>query len=328
VRRLMSVSNNPGGLGHQSAPSSRLLLLLAFATIYLVWGSTFLAIRFTVETIPPLLAAGLRHLIAGTTLFAWIWSRGFRPTRRDWYGSAVLGFFFFLLGHGTLHWAEQAVPSGLAALLVAAEPLWITLLSFATSYKQTLNFANISGLVIGFLGVVLLTTDKTLTGHSASIVGIVALILGTIAWAFGMLYSKRSTSLPSDALARSAMSLLIGSWMLLASAAISGELRGFHWSTVSGRSILGLFYLAIFGSIIAYSAYTWLLQRCSPTLIATHTYVNPVVAVFLGWALAGETLTRRMLLAAGLVIVSVICVSFGHSEARERIPGELDGEAA
>ncbi len=322
----MSVSNNPG-FG-QPERSSRFLLLLAFATVYIVWGSTFLAIRFTVETIPPLLAAGLRHLIAGSTLFAWMWSRGFRPTRRDWYGSAILAVFFFLIGHGSLHWAEQVVPSGLAALLVAAEPLWITLLSFATSYKQTLNLANISGLVIGFLGVLLLTTDKTLAGHSASLIGIVVLVLGTIAWSFGMLYSKRSTSLPSNALASAAMSLLIGSWMLLCAAEVSGELRGFHWSAVSGRSVFGLFYLAIFGSIVTYSAYMWLLQRCTPTLIATHTYVNPVIAVFLGWAFAGETVTGRMLLAAALVIVSVVCVSVGHSEARERVAGELDGEAA
>ncbi len=323
----MSASTNPGSFAQQPERSSRFLLLLAFATIYLVWGSTFLVIRFTVETIPPLLAAGLRHLIAGTALSAWVWSRGYRPTRRDWYGSAVLAVFFFLFGHGSLHWAEQVVPSGLAALLVAAEPLWITLLSFAISYKQTLNFANVTGLVIGFVGVVLLTTDKTLSGQSASLIGVVVLVLGTIAWSFGMLYSKRSTSLPSNTLASAAMSLLIGSWMLLAAAGVSGEVRGFHWAAVSGKSIFGLFYLAIFGSIVAYSAYMWLLQRCSPTLIATHTY-NPVIAVFLGWALAGEIITGRMLVAAGFVIISVICVSFGHSETRERVSGELDEEAA
>jgi drug/metabolite transporter (DMT)-like permease len=321
----MSVIHNPG---QQHNRAEKILILASFAAIYVFWGSTFLAIRFAVQTIPPLITAALRHLVAGSVLFAWAWSRGFRPTRRDWYGSAVLGVFFFLIGHGTLHWAEQVVPSSLAALLVATEPLWITLLSFATSYKQTLNAANVSGLVLGFVGVLVLTTDNTLLSHSASLVGIIVLVLGTISWCVGMIYSKRSRSLPSNPLARSAMAMMIGSWMLLAAAGITGEFNGFHWSAVSTSSFIGLLYLVIFGSLITFTAYTWLLQRCSPALIATHTYVNPVIAVFLGWAVAHENLTGRMLVAAVLVIVSVIFVSVGHSEERERVPGELDEEAA
>ncbi len=325
----MSVTSTPVTTGPgDAARTPRFLLLLAFVVIYVVWGSTYLAIRYAVETIPPLITAGVRHLTAGTILFAWVWSRGYRPTRREWLSSTVLATLFFLISHGSLHWAEQVVPSGLAALLVATEPLMIALLALGISYKQNLNFATVSGLVIGFSGVVLLTTDRTTLAQSGSLAGIFAIILGTISWSFGMLYSKKSASLPSDSLARAAMAMMIGSWMLLATAGVSGEFRGFHWAAVSGKSIFGLLYLIVFGSIVAFSAYMWLLERCSPTLIATHTYVNPVVAVILGWSLANETMTGRTLLAAALVVLSVICVSLGHSEERAHIGDQLDEEAA
>ncbi|MDT8070068.1 MAG: EamA family transporter [Terriglobia bacterium] len=322
----MSVISNSAA--RSRAGDSRFLVLLAFATIYLVWGSTYLAIRYAVETIPPLITAGLRHLTAGSVLFAWAWFRGFRPTRREWLSTIVLAFLFFLIGHGSLHWAEQVVPSGLAALLVATEPLFLTLFALMLSARQNLNLPNIAGLAIGFIGVILLTTDSSALGQHRSLIGVAVLIAGTIAWSIGMLYSKQSKSLPADSLARAAMSMLLGSWMLLAAAGFSGEFRGFHWSTVSGKSFFGLLYLIVFGSMIAFTAYMWLLERSSPTLVATHTYVNPVVAVFLGWALAGETMTGRTLIASALVVASVICVSFGHSEERQRITGKLDEEAA
>jgi len=322
----MSVTRNFVSSSH--AGDSRFLVLLAFATIYIVWGSTYLAIRYAVETIPPLITAGLRHLSAGSVLFAWAWFHGFRPTRREWLSSIGLAFLFFLVSHGSLHWAEQVVPSGVAALLVATEPLFLTLIALMLSARQTLNLPNIAGLAIGFIGVILLTADSAALGQHHSVIGIAVLILGTISWAVGMLYSKHSKSLPADSLARAAMAMLLGSWMLLAAAAFSGEFRAFHWSAVSAKSIFGLLYLIVFGSMIAFTAYMWLLERCSPTLVATHTYVNPVVAVFLGWALANETITSRTLIAAALVIAAVISVSFGHSEERARIAGRLDEEAA
>lgn len=322
----MPVTTNYAARKH--AGDSRFLVLLAFATIYIVWGSTYLAIRYAVETIPPLITAGVRHLTAGSVLFAWAWFRGFRPTRREWLASIGLAFLFFLVGHGSLHWAEQVVPSGLAALLVATEPLFLTLFALMLSARQNLNLPNIAGLAIGFIGVILLTMDSTALGQHRSLIGVAVLIAGTIAWSIGMLYSKESKSLPADSLPRAAMSMLIGSWMLLAAAGFSGEFRGFHWSAVSGRSFFGLLYLIVFGSMIAFTAYMWLLERCSPTLIATHTYVNPIIAVFLGWALAGETLTGRMLIAAALVVASVICVSLAHNESSASVPGDLDEEAA
>jgi drug/metabolite transporter (DMT)-like permease len=281
-----------------------------------------------VETIPPLVTAGVRHLSAGSVLFAWAWMRGFRPTKKEWVGSAILGFMFFFIGHGSLHWAEKVVPSGPAALLVATEPLWITILALVLSKKQNLTVASVTGLIVGFVGVLLLTTDHELSGQSGSMLGITAIIIGTIVWAVGMLYSQSSTSLPSNSVARAGMSLLIGSWFLLITAGVTGEFRGFHWANVSSKSLFGLLYLIVFGSIVAYTAYMWLLERCSPTLIATHTYVNPIVAVLLGWALAGEVITGRTIVAAALVIVSVIFVSFGHAEKSTRREPELDQEAA
>jgi drug/metabolite transporter (DMT)-like permease len=315
-------------LVERNARSTRVLLLASFAIIYIVWGSTYLAIRYAVETIPPLITAGIRHLTAGSVLFAWAWTHGYRPTKKDWYGSAILGFLFFFISHGSLHWAEQVVPSGLAALLVATEPLWITLIALLLSRKQNLNFANVTGLVVGFAGVLLLTTDHQLSGQSASLIGAIAIVIGTITWAIGMLYSQSSTSLPSNSVARAGMSLLMGSWMLLATAGLTGEFHGFHWANVSTKSLLGLLYLITFGSIVAYTAYMWLLDRCSPTLIATHTYVNPIVAVFLGWLLAGEVITGRTIIAAALVIISVIFVSLGHAEKSQPVCEELDEEAA
>lgn len=301
------------------AGGSRFLLLLAFASIYIIWGSTYLAIRFAIETIPPLITAGVRHLSAGTVLMIWALARGYRPTRRELYSGTVLGFLFFFIGHGTLHWAEQVVPSGLAALLVATEPMWIALLGVIMSYKQNLNLANVSGLILGFAGVLLLTTDHSVAGQSTSLIGVIVLLIGTASWSLGMLYSKRAP-LPADPVARSAVPLLVGAVLLLATAGVTGEFSGFHLANVTARSALGLLYLIVFGSIVAFTAYTWLLDRCSPTLIVTHTYVNPVVAVWLGWAWAGEPMSPRTVVAAVLVVISVILVSLSSSDQPAREP--------
>lgn len=291
------------------------VLLLAFASIYIIWGSTYLAIRYAVETIPPLLTAGVRHLTAGTVLLLWALARGYRPSRREWYSSAVLGVLFFLIGHGSLHWAEQTVPSGLAALLVATEPMWVALLAlFIGTERQTINLASVSGLVLGFAGVVLLTTDGSIAAQSASLWGAIAILGGTLSWSIGMFYSKKA-ALPKDPLARSAMPMFCGAIMLLASSALTGEFRHFAVQSVTLKSYLGLLYLIIFGSIVAFTAYTWLLGHCTASLIATHTYVNPVVAVLLGWFYAGEPLTPRTGLAALIVVIAVAFVTIGTSKA-------------
>jgi drug/metabolite transporter (DMT)-like permease len=313
------------GLRAIRARGSMVMIVLAFASIYIIWGSTYLAIRYAIETIPPLVTAGVRHLIAGSTLLAWALARGYRPTSREWYSSAVLGFLFFLISHGSLHWAEQTVPSGLAALLVATEPMWVALLAlFMGNERQSLTVSNIAGLVLGFVGVVLLTTDHTIAAQSTSLLGAIAILAGTLSWSFGMFYAKQAP-LPKDTLARSAMSMFCGSIMLLVTALVAGEFRHVDVHQVTGRSILGLAYLIVFGSIVAFTAYTWLLEHCTASLIATHTYVNPVVAVLLGWLYAGEPITGRALVAGLLVVISVVCVTVGTSEpssSRDEVLGD------
>ena len=291
------------------------VILLAFASIYLIWGSTYLAIRYAIETIPPLVTAGVRHLTAGSVLLVWALVRGYRPTRREWYSSAVLGLLFFLISHGSLHWAEQTVPSGLAALLVATEPMWVAVLAlFIGNERQSLSLPNIAGLLLGFVGVALLTTDHTIAAQSTSLLGAIAILAGTLSWSFGMFYAKQAP-LPKDPLARSAMSMFCGSIMLLFAATVTGEFHSLSLQQVTLRSYLGLLYLIVFGSIVAFTAYTWLLEHCTASLIATHTYVNPVVAVLLGWLYAGEPITRRALFAGLLVVISVVCVTMGTTES-------------
>jgi drug/metabolite transporter (DMT)-like permease len=309
----------------RAAPGStdgmtRFLVLLAFAAIYIIWGSTYLAIRYAVETIPPLITAGGRHLIAGSVLFAWAWMRGYRPTRRELISSTVLGALFFLISHGSLHWAEQTVASGLAALLVATEPMWIAMLSLVWSDGRRTTMTTVFGLLLGFVGVALLTTDQGISGTSSSLLGALAIIVGTLSWSLGMIYSKRA-SLPSDAIARAGLPSLAGSVMLLIAALVSGEFASFDATAVTTKSLLGVGYLIVFGSIVAFTAYTWLLERCSATLIATHTYVNPIVAVLLGWMLAGEAVSSRIVLAGAFVVVSVFCVSLSGEEKRQQVRG-------
>jgi len=285
---------------------------LAFFTIYVVWGTTYLAIRYAVETIPPLVTAGIRHTTAGLILLAICWSRGFRPRREHWIAGLVLGALFFLIGHGSLHWAEQYVSSGLAALLVASEPLWILLIGAAMK-QQRINWLNGMGLLLGLAGVAILTA-RELTAMNALTWGLVAVLIGAASWAIGVCISPR-LRLPHDAMGRAALPLVCGAGMLLVAAGVSGEFSSVHWSAISLRSALGLAYLIIFGSVIAFTAYTWLLQRCSPTLVATHTFVNPLVAVLVGWLWASEPMNLRMIVATTVILGAIVLIQRGDRHA-------------
>jgi len=289
--------------------SDSIKVALAFAAIYLVWGSTYLAIRYAVETIPPLVAAGIRHTIAGGVLLAWACLRGYRPRREHWFAGVVVGALFFLIGHGTLHWAEQHVASGLAALLIATEPMFILVLAWAAG-QQRISRISALGLAVGIAGVAILSGVE-LSTKDASLIGLLAVLTGSLSWSAGVVLSPR-LKLPSDALARTAVPLVCGAVMLLATAGITGEFHALHWSQVSLKSILGLGYLITFGSIVAFTAYTWLLQRCPPAVVATHTYANPVVAVLLGWLLAGEQLTARVGLASLAILGAIMLIRRGE----------------
>ena len=284
-------------------------LALAFAAIYLVWGSTYLAIRYAVETIPPLVTAGVRHATAGAILLAWAYLRGYRPKREHWVAGLIVGALFFLIGHGTLHWAEQRVASGLAALLIATEPMFILVLAWATG-QQRISRISALGLGAGIVGVAILTGVE-LSSKDASVLGIVAVLTGSLSWSAGVVISPK-LKLPADALARTALPVVCGAAMLLLSAAVTGEFHGLRWSAISLKSLLGLAYLIVFGSIMAFTAYTWLLQRCPPTMVATHTYANPVVAVLLGWLLAGEALNLRVGLASIAILGAIMLIRKGE----------------
>jgi drug/metabolite transporter (DMT)-like permease len=291
----------------------RLLVIVSFLSIYVIWGSTYLAIRYAVETIPPLYTAGFRHLTAGTILLIWCIAKGLKPTRAQIRASVVIGFFFFLLGHGLLHWAETIVPSGLASLLIAIEPIFVFLLSSAASRTWRLNGALLAGILLGLAGVGLLVYGSASDTASGSKLGAVAILVGALAWSIGIIYSRRS-KLSGSPLLLSALSLLSGAVMLITVATIAGEAKGFSISQVTTKSWLALAYLILFGSVVAFTAYNWLLEHYSPTLVATHTYVNPVVAVLLGWAYGGEAITMKVAVAAAMVVGAVVLVDRGTNK--------------
>jgi len=305
------------GRAYATSGSHRVRAAFAFLAIYVIWGSTYLAIRYAVETIPPLYTAGFRHLTAGSILLILALLKGYRPTWAQIRASVVIGFFFFLVGHGSLHWAEEVVPSGLAALLIAVEPIFVFLLSSAAARVWKLNLMLLAGILLGLIGVGLLVGD-TAQGGQRLMTAALMILVGAFSWSVGIIYSRRS-QLSGNPLLLSALSLLAGAVMLLFAGTVLGEARGFSWSRVSHRSFLALAYLIVFGSVLAFSAYNWLLEHYSPTLVATHTYVNPIVAVLLGWLYAGEALTMRAGVAAALVVLAVVLVDRGTNRLRNLV---------
>jgi drug/metabolite transporter (DMT)-like permease len=311
---------NPPMPASAQARSHAIKLALAFVAIYVIWGSTYLAIRYAVETIPPLVAAGIRHSIAGGIMLIWGYWRGFRPTRQQWVAGFALGALFFLIGHGTLHWAEQYVGSGLAALLIATEPMFILVLGWMMR-QQKISALSGLGLGLGVVGVAMLTGAE-LTVKGSSLWGLLAVLLGSLSWSLGVVISPR-LKLPSDALGRTALPTICGAAMLLIAAGVTGEFQHTHWTSITLRSVFGLGYLITFGSVVAFTAYTWLLQRVPPALVATHTYANPVVAVILGWLLAHEPLSLRVALASVAILGAIVLIRRGERPAQAKIPGAV-----
>jgi drug/metabolite transporter (DMT)-like permease len=306
-------SSQVAAVASATAPENRLLVFFCFFCVYVIWGSTYLAIRYAVESIPPLLTAGTRHLIAGSILLVAALGKGARPTWPQIRASAVIGFFFFLVGHGSLHWAERIVPSGLASLLIAIEPIFVFLLTSAAAGVWRLNGMLLAGILVGLTGVGVLVGGTALEPGRSMTVGCIAVLVGAFSWSIGIIYSRRSR-LSGSPLLLSALSLLSGSGMLLMAGAIAGETKGFSFAAVKPRAWFALAYLILFGSVVAFTAYNWLLEHFSPTLVATHTYVNPVVAVVLGWAYGGESLNIRVGVAAAMVVCAVALVDRGTNK--------------
>ena len=296
-------------------PASRTAVVLAFLAIYIIWGSTYLAIWYAVQSIPPLYTAGFRHAVAGSILLLWAVLKGQRPSSAQIRASIVVGFLFFLVGHGTLHWAETQIPTGLASLLIASEPIWVYLLACAAEKRWRMNGLLFSGVLLGVGGVALLMGRDIWSAGRGVFLGALACLIGAISWSAGIIYSRRS-QLSGSPLLLSALSLLAGSVMLLLTGTLFGEYRGFSLAAVQARSWLGLGYLVVFGSVIAFTAYNWLLERYSPTIVATHTYVNPIVAVLLGWWLASEPVSVNVMASAAMVVAAVFLVDRGMARLK------------
>jgi drug/metabolite transporter (DMT)-like permease len=288
--------------------SSRAQIVLGFAAIYLIWGSTYLGIRYAVETIPPLLMMGVRHFVAGTLVYAWVRRRGTpAPHLKQWGYAAIAGVFLFLGGHGVLAWGEQKIPSGPAALLCATLPLWTVLLSRIDGTEGKLGIRAWAGLFLGFTGVAVLIGPSVLR-QRLDLLAAGAVLSSALLWAMGTSYT-RAVRMPASTVLSAAMQMVSGGTMLLIAGLLTGEAAQVHVASITMRSVLSLAYLIVFGSIIAFTVYVWLLTVSSPSRISTYAYVNPVVAVFLGWILAGEALGVRTLAATGTILVGVALVS-------------------
>jgi drug/metabolite transporter (DMT)-like permease len=285
-------------------------VLLAFAIIYLVWGSTFLAIRIGVKEVPPFLFAGMRFLVAGAFLFAWMRARGTpSPSGREWASAAAISVLVFIFDYGMLFWAEKRVPSGLAAVMLAMIPAFMAIAEIVFLKTQRLTARLGIALLIGVAGVAVLVSRAVGFGDApVDSLGACALMVGAVSWAVGSALTRK-LPLPAEKAMSSGTQMLTGGVFLMLTAALLGELRGFQWREVSLRAWLCLAYLIIAGSIIAYTAYIWLIHHESPTKVGTYAYVNPVVAVAIGYFLGGEAVGPRTVLGTLLVLVSVLVIT-------------------
>lgn len=289
-------------------------VLAAFAAVYLVWGSTYLAIRVAIETLPPLTMAGARFLLAGAALYAFMRLRGVpAPAWRHWRTAAVVGALLLLLGNGGVVLAERTVPSGVVALLVAMVPLWMVLLDWLRPGGVRPTARTVLGLLVGFAGMVLLVGPSGLGGARVDPLGVALVTVGSLSWAAGSIYA-RGASLPKSALLSTGMQMACGGvWLALAGGA-RGEWAGLDPAAFTTRSVVAWAYLVVFGSLIGFTAYVWLLGAASAARVSTYAYVNPVVAVLLGWALAGEPLSPRVLGAAAVIIAAVAVITTGRRD--------------
>ncbi len=304
VIREGSVSPDDDGDG--SAPLS---VILAFGAIYIIWGSTYLAIRFAVETMPPFLMLAARFGVAGLLLYGWLRLRGLpRPPRPEWIGSVAVGGLLLLGGTGAVAWAEQWIPSGLAALIVAIVPMWMVLLDWLRPVGRRPTATVVAGLACGLAGVALLVGPIELGGGGRmQYLGVAAVVAGTISWATGSVFGA-SFRVPAVPRMAAALQMTMGGALLLTVGTLRGEWSRVDPTGISMRSGLALLYLIVFGSIIAFAAYVYLLRVSTPARVGSYAYVNPVVAVFLGWALADEPVTGRTLLAAAVIITGVVLI--------------------
>lgn len=289
------------------------IVIIALLSVYIFWGGTYLGMKVAIETMPPFWMAGTRFLIAGGVLYVLARMQGEgRPSAREWRGAGIVGALLLLGGNGMVAWAEQRVPSAIASMLVATVPLWIIAFNWAGSRKAP-GIGTIAGVILGFTGIVILVShtggesDKSLDA-----IGLITLVIASICWSAGSMYSRRAR-LPKSPMMSTAVQMLVGGALLLIASYFTGDWSKLHLSDISLRSYLALGYLIFFGSICGYTAYIWLLKNADPTWVSTYAFVNPIVALFLGWCLADEQLTVNSLAASVIIIAAVIVITvFGR----------------
>ena len=312
---------------NQNAKHFSILLIAAFAAVYIFWGSTYLAIKYAIETLPPFLMAGSRFIFAGSLLYVWarLWKDYEKPSFKHWRTSFIVGTLLLLGGNGGVVLAQHYISSSLAALLVATEPFWIVLLSWLWLKGSRPNWKVALGLLVGFIGVYVRIGGQggySAESGSGQILGAFFVIAAAFSWATGSMYGLRATTPKSSALT-AGMQMLSGGLVLTLVGIFKGEWTNFNIAAVSANSWFALVYLIIFGSLIGFTAYSWLLKNAQPAMVATYAYVNPVIAVFLGWLIAGESFTTQMLVGAGVIVGSVALIT-SHNKGEKDSTEEIE----
>ena len=290
-------------------------VVAALLAVYIFWGGTYLAMKFAVETLPPFIMAGIRFITAGAIVYVWqIIQGGERPKAIHWKNATIVGGLLLFTGNGSIVWAEQMVSSGLAAIIVAIVPLWMTLLAWLWQGGERPRGMVFGGLMLGFIGIMLLVKNSggEVANGSSQWLGYLAILFASVSWAVGSIYS-RVAKLPSAPFMAIGMQMLTGGILCLLFGLLTGEASRFDLAQISLQSALSLGYLIIFGSIIGFSAYIWLLKAADPTVVSTYAYVNPVVAVILGWVLAGEQMTLQDGMGATVILLAVIIITKANS---------------
>lgn len=295
--------------------------IVAFAAVYVIWGSTYLAIRLLIDTLPGFSMVGLRFFIAGALLYSFArWRGDAAPSRAQWRNASAIGTMLLFVGTGAVVWATYHIDSGLAALMVGMEPLWMALLlwlwPFGTTPGRRPDARTFGALLVGFLGAAILAAPGAdLQSGETHLLPLLVISLGCISWAAGSLWSRQA-DLPSSPWINTSCQMLAGGLALVIYGTAIGEWNQFQPQAVSWTSVLAFLYLVVFGSLVAFSAYSWLIRTTEPTLVATHAYVNPVVAVFLGWLIANEPVGPRTLLASALIVGSVVLLTSSERRAK------------
>lgn len=285
------------------------MVVIALLLVYLLWGSTYLAIKIAIEDFPPFFMAGTRNLIAGAIMFgaATIFMKSKKAGLKQWLNAAMVGTGLLLLGNGGVVWAEQKVPSGIAALFIATEPIWIIILSSFGKGKGSVSKIDLASISLGFLGVILLVSQNFTTNNTISLAGVVALLIASFSWAVGSVIMQ-NRFISDNSVQSTGMIMISGGVLLMIASGSMGEFSGLNLTNISNSSLMAYFYLITFGSLVGFSAYTWLLSNTTIALASTYAFVNPVVAVLLGFLIAHEKINAQIISASFVIVLSVILI--------------------